>query len=344
MAESSSHNSSSPEITPKEQPVTVDKPESLNLFLHADQPRASDGLRRKQSLKHTSESKNEASKFKISQSDKETRFSLAKNKSPSHPSGFTPMVPEMHKEEQQATGGPASLGTTSEERAHPQLSSDSTTKANLRKSAPNDFIPHQKGMDEGTKNYAPGHIFTRTNLSILVDQTKSASDGLKTAHTDLGTNNESKSDEISKKIKLKDLSDLMKDTRSTFCTPDSLQDEPIIVSDESKEDKLEKQKAKAEVEVASLKARASYPDINHLTKLLVTSLKLRLSKLLVSHDFSSYLTTALKELPLKITKLSGDVKEIKKHVRNMEIELPGELKEIPIKRKTFTSNIFSLTS
>ncbi|GJQ93343.1 hypothetical protein Tco_0004482 [Tanacetum coccineum] len=37
MAESSSHNPSSPKITPKEEPVTLDKPESLNPFLLTDQ-------------------------------------------------------------------------------------------------------------------------------------------------------------------------------------------------------------------------------------------------------------------------------------------------------------------
>ncbi|GJR28833.1 hypothetical protein Tco_1105065 [Tanacetum coccineum] len=37
MAKSSSHNPSSPEITPKEEPVTLDKPESPNPFLPADQ-------------------------------------------------------------------------------------------------------------------------------------------------------------------------------------------------------------------------------------------------------------------------------------------------------------------
>ncbi|GJT82774.1 hypothetical protein Tco_1057116 [Tanacetum coccineum] len=156
----------------------------------------------------------------------------------------------MHKEAQQAVGGPTSLGATSEERAHPQLSS---------------------------------------------------------------------ADEISKKIKLEDLSDLLKDTRSAFFTPDSPQDEPIIVSDESEEEvdkdkdtlatsqdvpeytsiphppspksaqiqeliaqvyllqsqinELEQQKAKAKAEVASLKARPLYPDINQLTDLLVFELK-----------------------------------------------------------------------
>ncbi|GKA58547.1 hypothetical protein Tco_0757735, partial [Tanacetum coccineum] len=204
-------------------------------------PRASSGLRRKQSSKHTSESKTKASKSKTGQSDKETQSSSAKDKSSSHPSSSTHVVIEMHKEEQQAAGGPASLGATSEERAHPQLSggcdasADSTAKADLGKSAPNDSIPHQQGMDEGTKNYAPGHIFARTNPSVLVDQTKSARGGLKIAQTDLATNKESRSDEISKKIKLEDLSDLMKDTRSAFFTLDSPQDEPIIVLDESEE-------------------------------------------------------------------------------------------------------------
>ncbi|GJQ91346.1 hypothetical protein Tco_0002485 [Tanacetum coccineum] len=37
MADSSLHNPSSPEITPKEEHVTPDKPESLNPFLSADQ-------------------------------------------------------------------------------------------------------------------------------------------------------------------------------------------------------------------------------------------------------------------------------------------------------------------
>ncbi|GKF48145.1 hypothetical protein Tco_0141396 [Tanacetum coccineum] len=57
-----------------------------------------------------------------------------------------------------------------------------------------------------------------------------------------GTNEEPGSDDISKKFKLEDLSDLMKDTRSIFFTPDSLNDEPIIVTDESEEEKAKKHK------------------------------------------------------------------------------------------------------
>ncbi|GJR13407.1 hypothetical protein Tco_0796059 [Tanacetum coccineum] len=235
-------------------------------------------------------------KSKTGQSEKETQSSSAKDKSPSHPLPPTLVVGEMHKEAQQASGGPTSLGATNEEGVHPQISS--------------------------------------------------------------GINEESRADDISKKIKLEDLPDLLKDTRSAFFTPDSPQDEPIIVSNKSEEeeevakdrdthasshesqkDELEQQKAKAEAEFASLKASPSYPDINQLTDLLVTSLKPEFSKLLASHDFASCLLNALKELPSKFTELSREIKELKKHVQDMEIELCGDLKEIPTKQETFTSTI-----
>ncbi|GKB14395.1 hypothetical protein Tco_0848318 [Tanacetum coccineum] len=132
--------------------------------------------------------------------EEETKSSSAKYNSPSYPLPPILVVGEMHKEAQQAAGGPTSLGATSEEGAHPQLSSGS-------------------------------------NPSVLLDKTKSARDGLKTGHTDSGANEESRADDISFKVTLKDLSDILKDTRSAFFTPDSPPDEPIIVSDESKEEK-----------------------------------------------------------------------------------------------------------
>ncbi|GJU09535.1 hypothetical protein Tco_1131931 [Tanacetum coccineum] len=328
MVDSSLHKPSSPKITLKEEPITLDKPKSLNLFLPADQvefifeeiafttnnevallypshpnsdyfreeeleetyvstplrmllgiityltqveatdgsshlvlsvhnwalkPNQTEGppftdhmkaicnldvLVDPKALKPSAQTE-ETSKSKTGQSKKETQSSSAKDKSLSHPSPPTPVVGEMHKEAQQAAGGPTSLGATSEEGAH-------------------------------------------------------------------RTNEESRADEISKKIKLENLSDLLKDTRSAFFTPDSPQDEPII------KDELEQQKGKAEAKVASLKA--------------------------------SCLPTELKELPLKFTELSGEIKELKQHVKDLEIELPGDLKEIPTKLETFTSTISSLTS
>ncbi|GKF09915.1 hypothetical protein Tco_0044139 [Tanacetum coccineum] len=109
-------------------------------------------------------------------STQENRSNCAKEKSPSHLLPPTPVVGEMHKEAQQAAGGPTSLGATSEEGAHPQLSSD---------------------------------------------KTKSAGDGLKTSHTNSGVNEASRADSISLKVKLDDLLDLLKDTRSAFFTLDS---------------------------------------------------------------------------------------------------------------------------
>ncbi|GJQ96944.1 hypothetical protein Tco_0008083 [Tanacetum coccineum] len=180
------------------------------------------------------------------------------------------------------------------------------------------------------------HIIAGSNPSVLVDKTKSARDGLKTAHTTSGENKTSRADDISRKVKPKDLSDILKDTRSAFFTPDSPIDEPIIVLNESEEDEevakdkdtedtsfqkeeLEQAKVKAEAEVASMKSqRPSYSNINQLTK--------------------------LSELPSKITELSGEIKELKQHVRDMEIELPRDLVEIPTKLETFTSTISSLSS
>ncbi|GJZ77432.1 retrovirus-related pol polyprotein from transposon TNT 1-94 [Tanacetum coccineum] len=265
-------------------------------LLMGKNPGAKSGLRRKQSSKHTFESKTEASKSKSGHLEKETQTSLAMVKSPSHPLPPTPVVGEMHKKAQQATGGPTSLGATSKEGANPKLSSG-------------------------------------TNLIVLVDQTKSAEDR-----------------------------SLEKIHRSDILHSDFPKMRPLIISDKSEEeeevdkdkdthasshdvpkDKLEQQKAKSKSEISSLKS-ISYPDINQLTDLLVSSLKPEFSKLLASHDFAGCLPTELKELPLKLTKLSREIKELKKHIKDMEIGLPGDLKEIPTKLENFTSIISSLTS
>ncbi|GJR47801.1 hypothetical protein Tco_1315904 [Tanacetum coccineum] len=175
---------------------------------------------------------------------------------------------------------------------------------------------HKEGMDEGTQHYLLDHKLAGTNPSVLVDKTKSARDGLKTAHTD---SDESKEEETKKDEDTHTTShDVLEDTSVPHPpSPKSAQIQELMAqvhSLQSQKEKLEQQKAKAEAEVASLKARTSYPDINQLTELLVTSLKPELSKLLASHDFASCLPTQLKELPSKLTELSGDMKELTKHV------------------------------
>ncbi|GJT56860.1 retrovirus-related pol polyprotein from transposon TNT 1-94 [Tanacetum coccineum] len=137
--------------------------------------------------------------------EKETQSSSAKDKSQSHPSPPTPVVGEIHKEVY-------FFNLHSEFASGHDASADSIVEAYSVNFTPNDSIPSKQ------------------------DQTKSAGDGLKTDHTDLGTNKESRADEILKKIKLEDLSDLLKDIRSALFTLDSPQDEPIIVSDEIEEE------------------------------------------------------------------------------------------------------------
>ncbi|GJY12967.1 hypothetical protein Tco_0382276 [Tanacetum coccineum] len=297
--------------TPKYSSPTEEVPQGKN-------PGARSGLRRKQSSKHTSESTTEASKSQSGNSKKETKSSSAMDRSPNHLSPTTPMVGKMHKEAQQAAGGPTSLGDTSEEGAHPQLSSCMSA-----------FPIIEHGMDEGTKNYSFAYILAGSNPSVLVDKTKSARDGLKTAPTTSGANEESRADDISRKVKLEDLLDILKDTRSSYFTPDSPTDDPIIVSDVSEEEENAKKDKDTEdtlvplppspksAQIQELMAQPSYPDVNQLTKLL---------------------------LPSKITRLSGEIKELKQHIKDIEMELPGDLIEIPTKLEPFTSTISSLSS
>ncbi|GJS42694.1 reverse transcriptase domain-containing protein [Tanacetum coccineum] len=172
----------------------------------------------------------------------------------------------------------------------------------------------------------------------------------------------SNSDDSLKDIKLEDFSKLVQNVKVDFMDLDSPEDdEPIIIQDEDEEEvhaekgdvendqtsqnqKLEKLKTKVEAEVAFLLAQPLYPNVEELTELPVKSLQPKLSKLLSSRDFSKSLPSELKELPAKFNDLFGEIKELKKHVHKLEIDLPGYLKEIPTKMEKFTSTVFSLTT
>ncbi|GJW96421.1 hypothetical protein Tco_0178229, partial [Tanacetum coccineum] len=175
--------------------------------------------------------------------------------------------------------------------------------------APKYSSPTEEDMVEGTKNHSFDPIFAGSNPSILIDKTKYAGDELKTATL---------------------IQDVPKDTSVPHPpSPRSTQIQELMAQVhllQSQKKELEHQKAAVEAETESLKAKPSYPDINQLTTLLVTSLKPELAKLLASHDFSSCLPTELKELPSKVTELSEEIKELKQHVKDMELELPGDLK------------------
>ncbi|GJR75363.1 hypothetical protein Tco_0087728 [Tanacetum coccineum] len=217
----------------------------------------------------------------------------------------TPVVAEMHKEDQQATGGPTSLEVTKSFIIHFECASGndasavSTAKADLGKSAPSDFVPQQQGMNEGTKNTSYDHLFAGTDPHVLTDKTKSVSEGSSKTGVKCSAN-------------FKDL--------------DSPEDDPIIVVDDSDEDeeadevhattnsqkhKLELEKNKAEAEAALLKAQPFFPNVGQLNELLVKSLQTEFLKILSAHDFSSSLPTELKELPSKFNELTEEVKGLK---------------------------------
>ncbi|GJW41084.1 hypothetical protein Tco_0066929 [Tanacetum coccineum] len=113
---------------------------------------------------------------------------------------------------------------------------------------------------------------------------------------------------------------------------------------QSQNQELEQQKTKAEAEVAFFIAKPSYLNVDQLSQLLVSSIKPELSKLLSFYDFSSFIPFELKEHSSKITVLSGEVNDLKKHVQGMKTEQPKDLKEILNKLDTFTTIISSLTS
>ncbi|GJX50447.1 hypothetical protein Tco_0277292 [Tanacetum coccineum] len=77
---------------------------------------------------------------------------------------------------------------------------------------------------------------------------------------------------------------------------------------------------------------------------MVKSFKTEFSKILSAHDFSSSLPIELKNIPSKFNKLTEEVKELKNQVHNLEIELSGDLKEIPTKLEDFTNTITSCIS
>nr|GEW52121.1 hypothetical protein [Tanacetum cinerariifolium] len=229
-------------------PITSSKAESVS---QGAKPGAQIGHKKPlTSLKQPSVSNKEATKggsskvptgSKTGYSRKRKESSSAMDSNLSQPSVSTLIDTELHKEDQQVTGGPTSLGVTNEERANPQLSSRAS--------------------------------------STTINGDK---------------------EEASSTIKLEDLAKL-----------DSPEDDPIIIVDESDEDE-----PNAETNDISV-PRSSSP---------------------------SSLPTELKDLPSKFTKLSEEVKGLKRQVHELLIELPKELKEIPTTLEAFKMAVTSLTS
>ncbi|GJW75499.1 retrovirus-related pol polyprotein from transposon TNT 1-94 [Tanacetum coccineum] len=223
---------------------------------------------------------------KTSHLKRKKESSSAMDSIPSQTSASTPVVVEMHKEDQQATGNPKSLGVTNEERSNPQLNSDmlafninepiflasfiihsesalgydaladSTAKADHGLFAPNDSIPQQQGMDEETKNTSFNHIFAGTNPHVLADQTQSVSEGLETVLTQPITGKGSSSiarqveeDKASRTIKMEDLAKMVQNIQPSFKYLDSPEDDPIIVVDSDEDEEADKDELHATLNI-----------------------------------------------------------------------------------------------
>nr|GEW35610.1 hypothetical protein [Tanacetum cinerariifolium] len=226
------------------------------------------------SLKQTFVSNKEATKGGFSKAPtgsktghpkKKKESSLGMDSNPSQPIVSTLVDPGMYKEDQQATGGPTSLGVTSEARAlNSVVVSVSTAEADLENSAPNDFIPQQHGINEGTKNNSYDHSFAGTDPHVLADLTQSVSEGLDTVLTQpltrKGASSIARQDEEEEAfgvIKLKDLEKL------------ELTNQILIL--QSQKHKLELEMNKVEAEVALLKDQPSFPNVEQLKKRCPTS-------------------------------------------------------------------------
>nr|GEU53269.1 hypothetical protein [Tanacetum cinerariifolium] len=235
---------------------------------------------------------------KTGHSKRRKESSLAMDSNPNQPSVSTPIDTEIHKEDHQATGGPTSLRVTNEERSNLQLSSANfTAEADPRLSAPNDFIPPQQGMYEGTKNTSYDHI------SAGIDPYGASFTAIHGDKEEASIAIHGDKEEASSTIKLEDLVKLVSQIQPSFKDLDSPEYDPIIIVDESDEDE-----PNAETEDTSV-PRSSSP---------------------------SSLPTELKDLPSKFNELTEEIKRLKTQVHKLEIKLPKELKEIPTKLEDFT--------
>ncbi|GJS65796.1 hypothetical protein Tco_0680360 [Tanacetum coccineum] len=292
MAESSSHNTSLLEITPKEEPITLDKPESPNPFLPVPQveftfEEIAFTTNNEVALLYPSHPNQEYFKDVLDFTSKcclKEAFTRALTQYKEYLCGKTGgldqisnkdatilfislllehMMPEYDNEE--LTINPTQVFSvhnwtlkpnqpeeppfTTYMKAICKLDVLVVSKAPKPTSQTEEGPPVKKeptlssvvDMDEGIKNYSFDYIFLGSNPNVLVDKTKYVGDGLKTTHTDLGTNEESRADDTSKKIKVEHLSEFLKDTRYAFFTSDSPQDKPIIATDKIEEEDDDKE-------------------------------------------------------------------------------------------------------
>ncbi|GJT26188.1 hypothetical protein Tco_0906463 [Tanacetum coccineum] len=196
----------------------------------------------------------------------------------------------------------------------------SIDEADLGIFAPSDFIPQQQGMKEPTTihmiTYVQFGAIKLEDLAKLVPNVKVDFKDLDSPEDDpIIMVNDSEEDEEDKNEEIHSTTnDKTEDISAS--TPPSLRSIQLqelknqVILLQSQKHTLETEKRKDEAEITRLKAQPSFPN-----------------------DHSS-----------KFDELTKEVKGLKKQVHELEIELPGDLKEIPSKLEEFTKTITSLTS
>nr|GEW46259.1 hypothetical protein [Tanacetum cinerariifolium] len=288
---------------------------------------------------------------KTSLSSKIKEPSSANDLKPSQPSVSTPIDTGIHKEDQQTTGGPTSLGVTSEERAYPRLSSDKT------KSVSDGLKTILATPKTGTKNAAKSSKEIKfreiklEDLAKLVPNVKADFKDLDSPEDDpIIVVDDSKEDEEEDKNEEIHLTtnDKTKDISASIPpSPRSTQIQELtnhVLLLQSQKHTLETEKTKAEAKIARLKAQHPSPNVGQINELLIKSLSAEFSKILSAHDFYNSLPIELKELISMFNELINEVKALKTQVHGLEIKVPGDPKELPTKLEEFTTTIASLMS
>nr|GEY41021.1 hypothetical protein [Tanacetum cinerariifolium] len=180
--------------------------------------------------------------FKTVHLKRKKESNSAMDSNPSQTLASTPVVVEIRKEDLQATGGPTSLGVTSEARTDPQLSSGMSSFNLNEPIYSTSFIIHSKSAS-GNDALAISTAKSDPRIYAL-NKTKYVSDGLETILTTpkTRTSNAAKTSEEIKfrAIKLEDLAKLVPNIKVDFKDIDSREDDLIIVVDDSEEDEEEK--------------------------------------------------------------------------------------------------------
>ncbi|GJV36722.1 hypothetical protein Tco_1409199 [Tanacetum coccineum] len=154
------------------------------------------------------------------------------------PQGIKPGAQPKHKKystsskqpfvsSKEATKGGSSKAPTSSKTSHSKKRKGndaskaiSTAKADPRNSTPSDFVPQQQSMNEGIKNTSYDYLFAGKGVSSIARQVEE--------------------EEASSTIKLEDLAKLVLNVKPSFKDLDSLEDDPVIVVDDSDEDEEDK--------------------------------------------------------------------------------------------------------